>query len=303
MYSPDLEFLKSQFYEPLFNKLDENKEIVENSIILSLLSRSSNTRYDYLKQSSVLVNSIDQDVIDILINKKFIRITDEHNRYQITAYGVWEIEKDRVRFERLLEIFDSKYFDVFTKNKPLSSKEKVALLGLIAARTFSERAPLNRDNGKYVLENWKQIIEKSEIFLLEQGIISKKIELNKNEHVEPAVSYLFRRLNDLTKKTRNLYKSSNNNAYLDLYNYEGQEFNIDGLSYLFWKIFENKLNPDLEDKIFYFCDRIVKDYKPVIFNPEEFKSHIFSKIEYDDIFKDALFKAELNIRNYELRES
>ena len=52
MITPDVTFLQKNFYEPLYQKLSENKELKENSIILSLLIRTSNTRYDYLTKFS-----------------------------------------------------------------------------------------------------------------------------------------------------------------------------------------------------------------------------------------------------------
>lgn len=302
MITPDVTFLQKNFYEPLYQKLSENKELKENSIILSLLIRTSNTRYDYLKKFSYQASRSEKDMIDILISKQYIRITDEHNKYQITAYGVWEIEKDVVRFEKLLEIFDTKYFNVFTQNKPLNDKEKIALFAMISVRTFSEKCPLNRENGETVLEYWKEIIDESYNFLKSKKIV-QEVDLYKKDHIEHPVVYLFRRLNELTKKTRNLFKTYSNVAYLDLYNNETQSFDEDGLSYLFWKVFENELDLTNQKDIFNYCDKIVKEYKAVIFNDSEFDSHVFSKIDYDEKIRDCLFKANINKHTYKLAEN
>lgn len=303
MVSPDIFFLQKNFYDPLYAKLSENKELNENSIILSLFTRTSNTRYDYLKKFSYEANQSDRDIIDILLSKQFIRFTDEHNKYQITAYGVWEIEKDIVRFEKLLEIFDNKYFNVFSKNKPLNDKEKIGLFALISVRSFSEKCPLNRENGETAMGYWKEIVDKSYHFLKSEGIV-KDVDLYKKDHIEPPVVYLFRRLNELTKRTRNIFKnSSNNQAYLNLYNHETQYFDGDGLCYLFWKIFGNNLDIQKQKKISEFCNKMVKEYKAVIFNDIEFESHIFSKIDYDEILKDCLFKADINKSTYKLSEN
>lgn len=302
MSSPDVFFLKKNFYDPLYTKLADNRELKENSIILSLLIRTSNTRYDYLKKFSYKATSSEKDIIDILISKQYIRFTDEHNKYQITAYGVWEIEKDVVRFEKLLEIFDNKYFNVFSINKPLTDKEKIALFAMVSVRTFSEICPLNRENGEHALEYWKEIVDKSYHFLKTNGIV-KDVDLYKKDHIEHPVVYLFRRLNELTKKTRNIFKSYSNVAYLDLYNPETDVFDSDGLSYLFWKIFGNNLDITNQQTIFEFCDNIVKEYKAVIFNDKEFEAHIFSRIDYDTIIRDSLFKANLNKNSYELSEN
>lgn len=301
MISPDILFLQKNFYEPLYNKLSENRELKENSILLSLLIRTSNTRYDYLKKFSYQASPSEKDIIDILISKQYVRLTDEHNKYQITAYGVWEIEKEVIRFDKLLEIFDIKYFNVFSQNKPLADKEKIALFAMISVRTFSEKCPLNRDNGDAALEYWKEIVDKSYNFLKSKNIV-KDVNLYKKDHIEHPVVYLFRRLNELTKKTRNLFKTTPNMAYLDLYNNDSKYFDKEGLTYLFWKVFEERLDQDIQKDIFEFCDNMVKDYKAVIFNDIEFESHIFSKIEYDEILKDSLFRANLNKNAYKLSE-
>jgi len=302
MSAPDIEYLKIHFYYPLYAKLTENNN-THNSILLSILSKTSNWRYDYFKQLSQSGESEDQDIIDILIRKKLIRATDEHNRYQITAFGVWEIESEFVRIDQIVNVFDEKYFDVFSKNRRLNPKEKVALLSLIAARTFSEKCPLNRENGASVLEYWLEIFEKSESFLLAHSIISKRVDLNNKKHQEGAVAYLIRRLNDLTKKTHNIYKSLNNVAYLDLYDCDEGKFDTDGLSYLYWKVFERELDSTFQQEIFDFCTSIIREYKPVIFNASEHAAHGFSKLEYDDIIKEALFRADINKNSFEIRES
>jgi hypothetical protein len=303
MQTSDIEYLKTHFYNPLFARLDEDNAIVHNSIIISLLPKTSNWRYNYLKEASRSAPIEDQDIIDILIGKKFIRVTDEHNRYQITASGVWEIENDQVGIDQLFSNIDELYFDVFSKNRPLTAKEKVALLSFIAARTFSEACPLDRRNGPAFLDNWIEIFRKSESFLLSKGIIKEPADLFDNRDAENAVAYLIRRLNNLTKKTRNIYKSRSSIAYLDLYDYEHEELQADGLAYLFWKIFGNELDADLQSDIFDFCSSINQEYKSVIFNPDQFDAHIFSRIEYDYIFQDALFKADVNKKSYEMREA
>ena len=303
MSTADVEYLKIHFYDPLVAKLKGNNDLKEKSIIISLFLKRSNSRYDYLKELSQSGESENQDIIDILIKRKFLRVTDEHNRYQITAYGVWAIESEFIRIDELVKVFDDKYFDVFSKNRPLKPQERVVLLSLIAARTFSERCPLNKDNGDKVLDRWLEIFKKSEIFLLDNAIISKKAGLDDKQHVEKAVSYIISHTNDLTKKTRNIYKSSPNVAYLDLYDYERAELDVDKLSYLFWKVFERELETDFQRKIFAFCASINSEYKPVLFNASEHTAHIFSKLEYDDILTEALFRADINRKSFEIRES
>jgi hypothetical protein len=105
-----------------------------------------------------------------------------------------------------------------------------------------------------------------------------------NEHL---VSSLFRRANDLPKKTRGIYVAPGTaNYFLDLF--EDSNISNEKLSHLFKQIFGNKALSYREiNDIHAFCCDIAYSKSSYVFDP---KQHIFSKPEYDEVIRDTLLK-------------
>jgi hypothetical protein len=218
----------------------------------------------------------------------------------ITAKGVWEIESslERIDIDKLLAAIDDYKFDI-KWGGALSGKEKVVLFSLIAMRAFSEKTPLNRDNGDKAKENIYCILKNSTEFL---GNNVKSFRYNLPQKTrESTVDAVFARLQSLPENTRGIYKLSDNKSWLDIYLPETNDIDEEKLSYILWKVFGDNLDFDQQNKIDSFCNRILYEYKNSIYNSDERQNFVFSDITYQNIISNALFKiAEESVRWEEL---
>ena len=280
------ETILKRFYSRLHDSLERDNRLIGNSVVISLLDiTKTNARYDILTNASITKVDIPRETLSDLVNKGLISQSDQPNRYVLTAKGLLQVEHDPLQGDELSSYLSKKIFGVFS-TQSLNPKERIILLSMIAVRSFSEESLVDMKNEGSV-EVWRQILDQSYAQLRSLNIVPKT-ELYGNYGNESPVSSLFRHINDLTKKTKGLYKSIGKQQYfLDLS--EGLEISKDNLDYLFKQIWGTKqLGPAELEQIYEFCCKIAAEKHIDVFE----SGNPFTKPEYDDIVRNALFSWE-----------
>jgi len=284
-----LELFYNKLQSNLFTKYKQNKY---QSVFIWFIEIKSNDRLRIMLDSHLKSIKIPEETLNSLIKNKLIRETNVLGDYVITAHGVWEYEasKNIIDNNKLLQHIDDKYFDTYKEiGKSLSSKEKVIIFSMIAARSFSINSTVYLKNEKSILDTWEDIIVESYKLLNLLGFIGASSEGSLfgklgNEH---KVSALIRHTDSIAKKTRGIYVCAgtrDQRYYLDIY--KDGKLNSDNLKFLFRLIFEGKKFSAIEmDTICKYCDTVASSKSIYIFNIRE---HIFHKPEYDTSIRDAL---------------
>jgi len=224
-----------------------------------------------------------------------IRPSDEINKYTITAKGVWTIErgKQKIAEDSLIDYLDTKFFDVYLGNKTLTDKEKVIILSMVSARSFSENSPIDLKKDEYALDAWKRIIDKSYNKLHEMKLVEKMNNdqlygKKGNEHI---VSNLIRHTDSLPKKTKGLYKAAGQQKYYRNL-YSDKKLSKEALGFIISMVFGSKKNIQIGnlDEINEFCLEIAYEEAPYVYDIE---NHIFALPKYDDVIRNAIREALL----------
>ncbi len=288
----DLEKFYKKIQESLSNRY---KEKIESIFLRMLEIRSAVDRFRLLKEASISKFQFTGESVRNLMENGFIRVTDEENKYTLTAKGILEYEKKNgiLIEEKIWNFIDKKYFDLFSESKKeLNEKEKLIVFVMIAARAFSKKSSIDLKKGDIALSKWEEIILSSYNFLKDLKIIDKLNENNifgseKNFH--KVYTFFKNGGKDVPKKTKGFYKTSGDQMYcLDISNNAGK-IEMDALRLLFNKIFgHRKLSTDEIDKLFNYFNEIASTKNIYIFDVKE---HIFHNPEYDNIIKDALLTA------------
>lgn len=288
----------SKFYDALYdNFILFEKKMKKKSILISFLKTKNNSRNKLINESSLSASKIPKKILNFLLSEKLIQSNNEINKFVISARGVWFIEKEKgvIDEDILLDYINEEYFA--EKIKPLTSKEKIILFSMIAARTFSEKSSINLKNNVSVINNWKDIIDRSAEKLNSLEIVSRKdVEtLYGNPGNENLVSGLFRRNNYLASKIKQLYKSPGDHKYyLDIY--DGYQLSQEKLSYLLWEIFHGNLTSPEKDIVMQFFNEISSKKAIFVF---ELKEHVFSMPKYDVLIEDCLMDSIISNKKWE----
>lgn len=298
MTDTSLLVLKEQFYDIIYQNLDNENKLVEGSVFKRLLRSWSNQILEYLDNASVSSEKVDPLVLNELIEKGFVRGGSEFSKYVLTAKGVWEIEAllEKIDLQLLLDYIDRN--NCFVKwGGNLSSKEKVVILSLISLRAFYEKTPLNRKNGTRSLDNINEVTTKS-INFLRENVKDFNLKLPEEAREGP-VNSIFARLQDLPKNTRGLYKFEPFKCWLDIYSEETNKVSEEKLAYLLWKVFGGNLSFEKQNIINRFCNDILYDHKNYVYNSKEIESFIFSDIAYQNTISNSLFLIAENRARWE----
>jgi hypothetical protein len=286
----DLEILHLyQFYNVLKENLNQNKKNTNYSILLNFLRTTQPNIYKILKNSSKNKNLIPNNILINLLEKGYIQNFEDFNSYIISARGIYFIEKKEniLNEEIFLNYMEKEYFSTKISKIDLNDREKVILFALILGRSFSIDSSVNLKKKELITNKWYEILKYSFEKLYELDIIKLKFDKifigTENVHI---VSDLFRHNIKMQEKTIGIYNYGRNQEYyLDLY--KNNNFNKDKLSYLFYKIFINKLTINNLDIIINHCNEISSNYSYYLYE----KKHVFSQPEYDIIIKDCLINS------------
>jgi len=285
MEGDNYRYLK-KFYDLLYENVQNSYKLINNSIILSFIKSREATRFSILNKSSISGTLIPQEILNYLILNNHIQSSTDINSYLISAKGIWFVEnkENRISEENLIEYINETYFKL-SEDYKLIDKEKVILLAMISARTFSEVSSVDLKKEEYIKNKWLEILEKSYDLLSRlEYIRSFKNKIIGRSHNVHIASSIFRHNNDMKKKTKDIYSFNRNQEYfLDLY--RNNNLSKDKLSYLFYKIYGGNLNQIKIDEISNFCNNISKRESIFLFDVNE---HIFSHPKYNKIIRDAL---------------
>ena len=277
-----------RFYTDLRDRLLLDKKLRGESVLLSCLQVKKNVRYRLLSDASIDKFGVLSKELQDLLAGGFIRESAEMSRYSITAKGIWEIETEEgiLSQRRLVEYLDHKNFDLFSKKSRLTSKEKVIVLSLLAARAFSESSCVDLKKDDATMNGWGRVIEKAYELLRALGLISdlEREKLLKTEGNEHPVSHLIRHTDALPRKTKGLYTAPGKQRYyLDLS--DEREIPIDKVAFMFRLVFEGDLGLDGMDRVLKFCNTVAYDDAILVF---ELASHIFANPSFDEVVKEGL---------------
>jgi len=296
-----------KFYKKLYNNINREKNFTKDSIIITFIKTTKNKARDLLRKSTIESNRLPKNIINKLQEKDLIRSADFPNEYVITAKGVWEIERNKeiITDDILIDFFDNRKFDFFGKIKGLSDREKVILLSMIAARTFSKDSVVDLKKEKRIRDEWKNIVEDCYGKLKQINVITKgkKDDIFGEARADPPIVNLFRHTESLPRKTKNIFKSRGKNLtyYLDLS--KESEISKENLAFVFWLIFGDALTKDNNEpsmskiqEINQFLKEISTEKSVQLFDIE---NHKFSEVHYDDIIRDSLIKSVIWKKRWE----
>jgi hypothetical protein len=276
----------------LYDNVKRSISIKENSIFITLIGASQNNVLKLLSESALSVDIIGEEKIDQLNRLNLIKKDDFSENFSITAQGIWQVEKNKniVSETQIVDHFQKTQFQRKKGSKiELKYREKVLLLSMIAARSFSLESAVNLDPRINTNDDWQEIFDSANQFLFDLHEINEK---EKNSlylrcaNDQPIVT-IFRRLTDFPKKTNFVYKFDKNlNYWLDMPESE-MEFK-DIMASLFSLVFCDKLSYQNLDNILEFCRKIAQTKSVLIFG--DITKHKFLDSRYDGLIKEALIK-------------
>jgi len=212
----------NHFYSRLEQTLLDYKSNLDgNSVLLTLLKLSKNKISELLNASAIEGIMFDKYVIDKLIEDNFIRSSDQFGtaqNYVLTTYGIWEIESKAkgISIKDYLDYYQKEKFASELSDAPLSSKEKIILLAMIAMRNFSDDAAMDLNN-ETKSDSWIGIFDACTNLLHSKEVISISDWKNQSSGNEHPVNYEMRRAYHLPKKTKHIYQICGNyRYYLDI---------------------------------------------------------------------------------------
>ncbi|MEM0342762.1 MAG: hypothetical protein QXU73_00705 [Thermoplasmata archaeon] len=299
----ELEKSLMKFYEGYRYQLETAGKLKPDaSLLLTCLKMKKNDRYRPLAASAIDGNKIPPLMLAQLKEQRLIRSGEDVARYVITGRGIWEIERSKNLIDEntLLDFIDANYFgQLFEDARPLSDKEKVVLLAMIAARAFCEESSVDMKRDPQVNAAWLEVFKLSADKLRSIGAITATDEdlFSKNLKYEDTASHFIRHTDQLPRKTRAMFTASKRrvNQYFLQVSKDGV-MDTDRLAYLIWLIAGKNLGPDTVEDFFSFCTSIAYDYSVRLFDHEK---HVFARPHYDGLLRDAIIDSVISRHKWE----
>ena len=291
-------YFLDKIYTRLKSTLILLKKYKQESVLFSFYQITTNGGYEVLDQSSINANEIPKEILMNYLRNGYIRPTDKIEKFAITGKGVWAIESEinNLSVDDLIKFNDLKFFNLFGKKRELDGKEKVILLAMLGSRCFSKQSAVDILTKKQILDSWKDIIDYTQKFLIENNILGTNINLyinlKANEH---AVSKLFHHTGELLKKTKGIYKAPGQRKYYLEVLMEDSQSNRN-ISYLFWLIFGKKINQIGESTLVNYLRTIAYDKIINIQNPSMNK---YLNMRYDKPIIESFREAIKNVSLWE----
>jgi len=269
LFSSDINEDLHLLYQNLRNDLILKRKIKDSeSVLCKLITMSSGDRLNFLCNSPIDITEpsefskyklVEQSGVTKRIHRK--------NKIELifTVKGLFEIEEelDLLDSHRMLAFFQEKYFDVDMSTKKLNAKEKAVLLSLITMHCFGKDNAMDltteeKQNSWYELMS--QIIFP---YLQQERMVTSSDTLSPNSTGnETPVTYLMRRLNDLSKKTAGIFNNPGSSIYfLDLENPSEMQSLI---SFLFELILPINVSYEVLQDLKAFISTTYQNYVPLI---------------------------------------
>ena len=277
-----------RFYSSLKYALARFSEESVESVFLELQEvKTSNQMTAILRDGSLRSSDFGFEDIRFLEDRGLIRETDLPFKFVITLRGVWLVERERklIDEERLVDFFDAKVGRLF-KGRPLSSKEKVILLAMVAARAFSPASSIDLLSDNLTKDHWREVLIQSSGHLVKLGSISalessRLFRLGGNEH---PVSNLIRHTDALSKKTQGMYVAPGKQKYY-LSAVAGDEPDTARIQTILRKTLPEKLSIGQGEELIGFMRRVAYTDASLLFDPTV---HRFANPQYDDVIRLAV---------------
>lgn len=229
-----------------------------------------------------------------LVNKHFIREGEKSGEYIITPFGIWEYENNIKKFglESFLNYVDKKYYSnlIRGQEKPLSAKEKIVIFGMIAIRSLSKVHCIDLNDDKNLTNYWTEIFNRTKEILLELDIITKidydSFWKERDNDVLGAVQYLMSHINELSTKTKSMYRNPGKRIYfLDIP--KNLDFIKSNLKFLLKKVIDNvEITEAKRLVILEFLNNMSFEFSIYIF---EEKDDFYFNSKFNELIEDLVY--------------
>ncbi|MEQ9278096.1 MAG: hypothetical protein RLN83_01265 [Balneola sp.] len=281
-----------KFYLKLKDTLLKNKALHGPSCFISLIKISSNKRDQYLRESSIIMIRLDFTEAKLLLkNNSLMKLEGgyEGDSLILTGRTIWEFDKieNDLSEDDLVSYFEQKDFQLSNVSAKLTAKEKRVLMTLIAMRCFDELSSLDLNN-KTKNKYWDEVYEQINNTLIDYRI-NKKTDALESFKRSTTIEHEIIRVNDLTKKTFQLFKLIGNKEYvLDVSTNE--EINQEKLQYLFKLLLYNcrlsaKDSHDFHNELLLITHNYASKLK---------ESSLYTDVQTDGIIFESIKGAVLN---------
>lgn len=282
------------FYARYREAIKRTKGNKRPPLFLAQMLMKSNDRSDLLRASSIHGKDVDYSALRMLLDKGLVQETDERSRFAITGRGVWLIESQSgvIRVSELINHLDERYFRFAEAAPPLTEREKVILMALVAGRAFSDASAVDLQGDELTKDGWQTIVGKALEELRGLGVVKKlsKQELLEREGNEVAVSHLIRHSDLLPKKTRGLYVAGGRQRYyLNLG--PADAVNAVDLAYILRRILERGVPPSSIDRVDSFLRSVAYADALKVF---DLRIHRYATPTVDERVHEAVRQAILN---------
>lgn len=287
-----LEALHSAFYRKL--KGDAERQV---TIFELMLKAHKTTVKKALAESSLSASLFETPAseLDALVKKDLIRETNERGRYAITALGIMQIEEHKgiITKTGLLQCIDAAYLNSFDSLKSITDRDKIILFSMMSIRAFSIDSAVSLGKSPEIDSHWNSFFGACATFLHNCGSIAEIPKILQDPIYESATSELLRRAQDLPSKSRGLYCfSRSHDYYLDIV--KNGEPNVDGVSYLMRKVFDQRTYAMHFSEIKKFMSDAISEYGHMLFSSSDVvkRANDFQK-HLDELILDLLSRSTL----------
>lgn len=270
------------------------EEFSDSCLLYLTLGMKKNARNKIVKSSSIDKIEVSSLKLNELKDLGFVREIENSGKFEITANGIWEIEKNLgVTISDIINCIESERFN-FDTTSPMDYKEKIIIFSMICGRAFSDENQVDLINGD-VSENWKTILDHSFQKLSELGVIKEsqkkwEVTLHKRKGTDPPLSHLFQHTDALTRKVNTIFKAPGDRKYY-LHVMDGGEVDLEKLSYLFKKVFGEIMDLSNVDEIVDHCKDVFVRNSNVLYKD----GSKFSHPRYDLSVKEAAEKVVFSL--------
>jgi hypothetical protein len=287
------DFDKLKLFYDVFVKATKGRLKYSGSVFFPFIETTSAKRAEILRSSKINIDyeEFSQNDLNSLIRTKYLMEADCRKCFTLTASGLFHVEEELglISYEKLLDTIQTKYFDVFESEDTLTDKEKIVLFTLICSRSYSINTCMKLESFGRENELWIEIFRECAKFLKDKHVISSipnGITQDADNYSVPLM-YLMSHINELQKKTNNIYNFTKSRCYYLELEKDGKIVQ-ESLSRLFRKIFNNVLTLSDIECVYEFMEKISSNE---LMRMSEHMGRNYSKPEIDIILENSLQEA------------